>query len=312
MRKPIVVVGSINQDLVGTADHVPLPGETVIGRDFTLFHGGKGANQAVGVARLAWPVHMIAKVGDDAFGAPLKRALKSAGVDVRGVKAVKGSSGVALINIGGDGQNSILVIPGSNWKMQPADVIKNAALLRRAGMFLAQLEIPLAIIETLAVFASRNQIPFMLDPAPARELPSGLLRDVTWITPNESETRILCGLPASEPITPETAAGCAEMLLERGPANVIIKMGVQGCLVATRDGQRLNVPAFPVQAVDSTAAGDAFNAGLAVSLLAGKSLKDAARYASAVAAISVTRRGAQPSMPKADEVARFLKNQKAT
>lgn len=312
MRKPIVVVGSINQDLVGTADHVPLPGETIIGRDFTLFHGGKGANQAVGVAQLAWPVHMIAKVGDDAFGPPLKRALKSAGVDVRGVKAVKGSSGVALINIGADGQNSILVIPGANWKMQPADIIKNASLLRRAGMFLAQLEIPLATIETLAVFASRNQIPFMLDPAPARELPSGLLRGVTWITPNESETRILCGLPASEPITPETAAGCAEMLLERGPQNVIIKMGAQGCLVATREGERLNVPSFRVQAVDSTAAGDAFNAGLAVSLLAGKSLLEAARYASAVAAISVTRRGAQPSMPKAAEVARFLKAQKTT
>lgn len=311
MRKPIIVVGSVNQDLVGTADHVPLPGETVSGTSFAMFHGGKGANQAVGVARLGWPVHMIAKVGDDAFGAPLKRALKSAGVDVRGVKVVKGSSGVALINIGSDGQNSILGIPGANWKMQPADVTKNASLLRRAGAFLTQLEIPLPAIETLAVFASREGIPFILDPAPARELPSGLLRDTAWITPNESETRILCGLPPNEPITPETAAGCAEMLLERGPKNVIIKMGAQGCLVATHDGQRYNVPAFSVQAVDSTAAGDAFNAGFAVSLLSGKSILEAARYASAVAAISVTRRGAQPSMPKAAEVARFMQSRKS-
>jgi len=308
MRKPIIVVGSVNQDLVGKAERVPLPGETIGGTDFAMFHGGKGANQAVGVARLGWPVQMIAKVGDDAFGPPLKRALKSAGVDVRGVKPAKTSSGVALINIGGDGQNSIMVIPGANAEMQPADIIKNAAMLRRAGAFLTQLEIPLPVIETLAVFASREKIPLILDPAPARELPSGLLRDTTWITPNESETRTLCGLPASEPITPETAAGCAEMLLERGPKNVLIKMGAQGCLVATHDGQRINVPAFRVQAVDSTAAGDAFNAGFAVSLLAGRSLQEAARYASAVAAISVTRRGAQPSMPKAAEVARFLKS----
>ena len=310
MRKPIIVVGSINQDLVGTADHVPLPGETVSGKEFAMFHGGKGANQAVGVARLGWPVHMIAKVGEDAFGPSLKSGLKTAGVDVRHVKAVKGSSGVALINIGADGQNSILGIPGANWKMQPADVTKNASLLRRAGAFLTQLEIPLPAIETLAVFASREGIPFILDPAPARELPSGLLRDTTWITPNESETRTLCGLPANEPITPETAAGCAEMLLERGPKNVIIKMGAQGCLVATHDGKRLNVAPFRVQAVDTTAAGDAFNAGFAVSLLAGRDLLEAARYASAVAAISVTRRGAQPSMPKAAEVSRFLKTQK--
>ncbi|HUO33976.1 MAG TPA: ribokinase [Candidatus Acidoferrum sp.] len=310
MRKPIVVVGSVNQDLVGKADHVPLPGETVAGTEFAMFHGGKGANQAVGVARLGWPVHMIAKVGDDAFGPPLKRALKSAGVDVRSVQAVKTSSGVALINIGKDGQNSILVIPGANAKMQPTDITKNASLLRRAGAFLTQLEIPLPVIETLAVFANREKIPLILDPAPARELPSGLLRDTTWITPNESETRTLCGLPPDEPITPETAAGCAEMLLERGPKNVLIKMGSQGCLAATRDGQRLNIPAFHVQAIDSTAAGDAFNAGFAVSLLAGKGIQEAARYASAVAAISVTRRGAQPSMPKAAEVSRFLREQK--
>lgn len=308
MRKPIVVVGSINQDLVGKAARVPLPGETVLGTDFAMFHGGKGANQAVGVARLGWPAQMIAKVGDDAFGPSLKRALKSAGVDVRGVQAVKSSSGVALIDIGSDGQNSILVISGANAHMQPTDIAKHATILRRAGAFLAQLEIPLPAIEALAAFASREKIPLILDPAPARELPSRLLSGVTWITPNESETRTLCGLPPGEPINPQTAAGCAEMLLERGPENVLIKMGAQGCMVATHDGQRINLPAFPVQAVDSTAAGDAFNAGFAVSLLVGRSLPDAARYASAVAAISVTRRGAQPSMPKAAEVTRFLKS----
>ncbi|HEY7825826.1 MAG TPA: ribokinase [Candidatus Acidoferrales bacterium] len=307
MRKPIVVVGSINLDLVATGERVPLPGETLTGRDFATFHGGKGANQAVAAARLGWPVSMIGKVGDDSFGAELKSALRQAGVDVRAVKTEKGSSGVALINIGADAQNSIVVVPGANGKVLPRDIAKNAALLRRAGMILAQLEIPLATVETLAVFAHRHAIPLMLDPAPARSLPPGLLQNVAWITPNESETRVLCGLDSREPVNSATAARCADLLLASGPKNVAIKMGEQGVYIATADEQRQMLPAFVVKAVDSVAAGDAFNAGFAVSLLAGKQPLEAARYASAVAAISVTRRGAQPSMPTAREVARFMK-----
>lgn len=306
MRKPIVVVGSINLDFVASADHVPLPGETLTGRDFATFYGGKGSNQAVAVARLGHPVSMIAKVGDDSFGPTLKRALREAGVDVGPVAAARGSSGVALINIGRDGQNSIVVIPGANGKVQPADITKNTALLRRAGMLLAQLEIPLETVETLSVFAHRHDIPLMLDPAPARELPSGLLRNIAWITPNENETRILCGLNANENVSSATAARCAEMLLARGPKNVIIKMAEQGSYLATATGLREMVPAFRVKAVDTTAAGDAFNAGFAVGILSGKQPLDAARYAAAVAAISVTRPGAQPSMPSAREVAKFL------
>ncbi|MGH9700257.1 MAG: ribokinase [Candidatus Acidiferrales bacterium] len=307
MRKPIVVVGSINLDLVATGERVPLPGETLSGRDFATFHGGKGANQAVAAARLCWPVSMIGRVGDDSFGAELKSALRRAGVDVRGVKIEKGSSGVALINIGADAQNSIVVVPGANGKMLPRDISKNAALLRRAGMILAQLEIPLATVETLAVFAHRHAVPLMLDPAPARSLPPGLLQNVAWITPNESETRALCGLDSHEPVDPANAARCAELLLARGPQNVVIKMGEQGVYLATASGQRQMLPAFAVKAVDSVAAGDAFNAGFAVSLLAGKPPLEAARYASAVAAISATRRGAQPSMPTTREVAHFMK-----
>ncbi len=309
MRKPIVVVGSINLDLVATADHVPLPGETITGKDFNTFHGGKGANQAVAAAKLGYPTSMVGKVGDDSFGAGLKNGLRAAGVDVGSVQAVKGSSGVALINIGSDGQNNIVVVPGANAKMQPKDVAAHAALLRKAGMILAQLEIPLITLEALGAFAHRHQIPLMLDPAPARELPLGLLQVVTWITPNESETRILCGLDANEPITQATAARCADLLRSRGPRNVLIKMGAQGVYMCTEDGLRQMVPAFQVKAIDSTAAGDAFNAGFAVSLLSGKKPADAARYASAVAAISVTRKGAQPSMPSAREVAEFLKSQ---
>ncbi len=306
MRKRIVVVGSVNLDLVATSPRVPAPGETLTGQEFSTFNGGKGANQAVGVARLGYPVSMIGKVGDDAFGAQLKRALHEPGVDVRAVDTGKGSSGVALINIGADGQNSIVVVPGANGQMRPADIRKNAPLLGRAGMILAQLEIPLDALEALGAFAHKHKIPFMLDPAPARALPASLLASVTWITPNESETRILCGLDAKEPVTPSTAARCAELLLARGPQNVIIKMGAQGAFLATAAGERQMASAFPVTAVDSTAAGDAFNAGFAVSLLDGKNALDAARYAAAVAAISVTRKGAQPSMPTAREVKAFL------
>src|SRR5580658_9202833 len=306
MRKPIVVVGSINLDLVATADHVPLPGETIIGKSFNTFHGGKGANQAVGVGRLGFPVSMVAKVGDDAFGTELKASLRKANVEVNSVRAVKGSSGVALINIGSDGQNNIVVVPGANGKLLPKDVTAHSALLRKAGMILAQLEIPLITLETLGAFAHHYKIPLMLDPAPARELPSGLLQVTAWITPNESETRILCGLPPTEPVTPETAARCANLLLERGPKNVVIKMGAQGAFLATADGLREMLPSFAIKAVDSTAAGDAFNAAFAVSLLNGKPPLEAARYASAVAAISVTRNGAQPSMPTAREVTKFL------
>jgi ribokinase len=309
MRKPIVVVGSINLDLVATAERVPLPGETLTGRSFSTFYGGKGANQAVAAAKLGYPVSMVGKVGDDSFGPSLKSALRKAGVDVRAVGTVKGSSGVALINIGEDGQNNIVVVPGANGKLLPKDITQSAALLRKAGMLLTQLEIPLITMETLAVFAHKNEIPLMLDPAPARELPKGLLQCATWITPNESETRILCGLSAGEPVTPATAARCADLLLQRGPKNVVIKMGSQGAFLATAAGIREMIPPFAVKAVDTTAAGDAFNAGFAVSLLSGAAPVQAARYASAVAAISVTRMGAQPSMPSARDVDRFLKLQ---
>src|ERR1700721_3122306 len=277
MRKPILVVGSINLDLVATADHVPLPGETLTGKSFNTFHGGKGANQAVGVGRLGFPVSMVAKVGDDAFGTELKASLRKAKVEVKAVKTVTGSSGVALINIGSDGQNNIVVVPGANGKLLPKDISARSALLRKAGMILAQLEIPPITLETVAAFAHSHKIPLMLDPAPARELPSGLLQVVAWITPNESETRILCALPPTEPVTPATAARCANLLLERGPKNVVIKMGAQGAFLATADGLREMIPSFSVKAVDSTAAGDAFNVGLAESLLSGKNHAEAPR-----------------------------------
>jgi len=310
MLKPIVVMGSVNLDLVATAEHVPLSGETLTGTDFATFHGGKGANQAAAVAKLGYPVSMIAKVGTDDFGPGLRQALRKAGVDVRAVESAKGSSGVALISIGHDGQNSIVAVPGANGKVTGRDVTKNASLLRKAGMILAQLEIPLDAMEVVATFAGKHQIPLVLDPAPARELPTKLLGSTTWITPNETETRVLCGLPANEPVTPQTAARCAQLLMTQGPKNVVIKMGAQGAYIATAHGIREMAPAFRVKALDTTAAGDAFNAGFAVSLLGSKGALEAARFAAAVAAISVTRKGAQPSMPTRREVEKFLRQNK--
>lgn len=306
--RQIVIVGSINLDLVSSVARIPVPGETLSGLRFQTFHGGKGANQAVAVARLGHPVSMLGKVGDDQFGAELKRSLREAGVNVRSVVvAKKASSGVASILTDRTGQNSIVVVPGANAAVLPQDVKAHAALLGSAGMILCQLEVPLETVECAASIAAKYKVPFMLDPAPARALPGKLLRRVTYLTPNETEAGTLCGRSPGE-LTMENVGEYAAELISRGPANVIVKMGGLGAFFLTRGGRGFFQPAFAIAAVDSTAAGDAFNAGLAVALLRGEGLQQAARYAAAVAAISVSRPGAQPSMPKRTEVARFLQS----
>jgi ribokinase len=304
MQKPIVVVGSINLDLVACTDRIPQVGETVIGQTFTTFYGGKGANQAVAVARLGYPVSMVGNVGNDAFGIQLRNGLKDAGVDTEYVGTVEGPSGTALIITGRNGENSIVVVPGSNAHLSPKSLERAAPLLKRAGFFLAQLEVPLDTVECLAEFAERHDIPFMLDPAPARELPESLLRRVSWLTPNETETREL--LKQNFDDDDESAHEVAEQLLSRGVKNVVLKLGSRGCVIAQGAQSRERIPAFPVKAVDTTAAGDAFNAGFAVGLLRGHSALDSGLFASAVAAISVTALGAQSSMPRDDEVEKFL------
>ncbi|HKO11813.1 MAG TPA: ribokinase [Acidobacteriaceae bacterium] len=308
MPSSIVVVGSINLDLVCSGKRIPAPGETLKGDKFQTFHGGKGANQAVAVARLGYGVNMIGKVGDDDFGKRLRQGLRDAGVGVKGVGTAKGvSSGVALITVAAGGQNSITVIPGANDQLRPADLEACLPQLRSAGMILTQLEIPMDTVECLGAIARRFDIPFMLDPAPvpARPIPRKILRHVTYLTPNETETAALCGIAPGE-LTPANVATFAQLLLNTGPANVIVKMGSQGAYIAGADGLRRMVPAFKVKAVDSTAAGDAFNAGLAVGLVRGMSLLEAVRYGSATGALSATRAGAQTSMPEGREVTRML------
>jgi ribokinase len=306
MRRSIVVVGSVNLDLVCTGRRIPAPGETVTGKTFETFHGGKGANQAVAVGRLGFPVSMIAKVGDDQFGPRLRQGLRAATVNVRAVGTAKGTaSGVAMIAVDRSGQNSIIVIPGANAQLLPRDLEKSLPQLRAAGMILTQLEIPMETVEYLCSLAGRFQIPLMLDPAPARPLPREMLRHVTYLTPNETETCALCAIPSHD-LNRETVAELARTLQASGAANVIIKMGKQGAFVAGADGLQRMVPSFKVRVVDSTAAGDAFNGGLAVALMRGLGFEEAVRFAGAVGALSVTRAGAQPAMPTAGEVTKFI------
>ncbi len=305
MAKPILVVGSINLDLVATAARVPAPGETISGDGFATFFGGKGANQAVAIGRLGYPVRMLGKVGDDSFGPQLRQALADAGVDVSAVETAAGPSGVALISTSHRGENSIIVVSGANGEITIEDLDRHRGLVATAGIVLAQLEIPLPVIDHLSVIAKETGVPLMLDPAPARPLSAALLQRVDWITPNESETRSLLGLD-NAPLESESASRAAQALLQRGPRNVLLKLGGNGVFLAQSDGTRTWIPAFKVKAIDTTAAGDAFNGAFAVGLVSGKSAIDSARYACAVAAISVTRRGAQPSMPNAAEVRAFL------
>jgi ribokinase len=308
VSKSIVVVGSVNVDLVVSADRIPHGGETVPGSDFQVFSGGKGANQAVAAARLGVPVSMIAKLGDDAFSTGLRQGLNRDAVNTVAVKTAPGPSGVAVIATDPAGENTIIVVPGANGKVTPADLEDNIDLLRSAGILLCQLEIPMETVKYLAEIAERYGTPVVLDPAPAQILPGDMLRRMEWVTPNETEACRLLGVAEKEIVEsalPETA----EQLLGLGPRNVIIKLGGRGCYLAFADGRRELVPAFRVQPVDTTAAGDAFNGAFAACLVEGRDPLFSVVFACAAAAISVTRHGAQPSMPKRQEVLSLLAEQ---
>ena len=305
MGKQIVVVGSINLDLVAASDRIPIAGETVAGLTFRTFPGGKGANQAVAAARLGGAVSIVGKLGADPFGLQLRDSLEESNVNTGAVEVVAGSSGVALIVTDAVGQNAITVVAGANAHVSPAVLDDHIDLIRGAGILLTQLEIPLETVEYLAGIAAEERVPLMLDPAPARRLPMSLLKRVDWLTPNETETCVLAGLPPGE-MNQESLKAAANVLLDSGCRNVILKLGERGCYLALADGTRQFLPPYTVRAVDTTAAGDAFNGAFAVALMNGKEPLECASWASAVAAISVTRHGAQTSMPTAEEVEAFL------
>ncbi|HET9306139.1 MAG TPA: ribokinase [Candidatus Sulfotelmatobacter sp.] len=307
MGKQIVVVGSINLDLVAATERIPIAGETIAGLTFRTFPGGKGANQAVAAARLGGSVSMVGKLGADPFGVQLRDSLEESRVNTGAVEVVAGSSGVALIVTDAAGQNAITVIAGANAQLSPADLDDHIDLIRGAGILLTQLEIPLETVEYLAGIAAEEHVPLMLDPAPAIPLPVSLLKRIDWLTPNETETCILTGLPPGE-VSHQSMEAAANTLLESGCRNVILKLGDRGCYVALSDGTRQLLPAYAVRALDTTAAGDAFNGAFAVALMSRKQPFECASWASAVAAISVTRHGAQTSMPTANEVETFLED----
>jgi len=311
MGKRIVVVGSINMDMVASVERMPAVGETMAGIGFATYPGGKGANQAVGAARLGAEVRMIGRLGADVFAGELRESLAGAGVDVGAVKSVDGPSGCAVILTTAKGENSIVVIGGANQRLTPEDLDGHRALMDGAGMVLAQLETPMETIERLGSITTALGVPLMLDPAPVAALSRELLRTVTWITPNETETVLLMrqlGEAMERVAGEEDARRAAACLLRHGVRNVLVKMGEKGVYLEGADVAATFVPAFAVKAVDSTAAGDAFNGAFAYGLaVRGWKPEDAARFACAAAAVSVTRAGAQPSMPKLSEVEELLK-----
>ena len=304
-QKPIVVVGSINTDLVSVTRKIPAIGETVIGTDFHVHPGGKGANQAVAIARLGYPVQLIGRLGNDEFGSHLRTHLVSSGVDIAGVATSDGTSGVAVIVVSEKGENSIIVTPGANSKVTPQDIDSNIDSIRNAGMVLAQLEISIETVDYLATVCAREGVPLILDPAPAMDLPPSIFKRIAWLTPNETEAAFYVGETelATNGRLPDEIA---RTLLSKGNHGVVLKMGEHGAFLASRDVHGILIPAFKLRAVDTTAAGDAFNGGFATGLMLDKSPAESARFASAVAGISVTRRGAQPSMPSMTEVEQLL------
>jgi len=308
MKPKITVVGSANTDMIIRLERIPQPGETVLGGEFTTAAGGKGANQAVAAARVGGAVTLIARVGEDSFGAQAIAGFKSENIDVSAVyEDPDSASGVALIFVGGKGENSIAVASGANAKLSPADVEHAGRRIRHADLLVMQLETPLPTIECAAEIASDAGVPIILNPAPATALPPKLLERIAILTPNESEAELLTGVKVSDE---DSAGQAASLLRDQGIGTVIITLGAAGAFVSGKGIHEL-VPAFPVTAVDSVAAGDVFNGALAVALGEDKPLLDAVRFANAAAALSTTKKGAQPSVPTREEVAMFLKRASA-
>ncbi len=300
--KKIGVIGSLNMDLVATAERFPRPGETLVGKDFRTFPGGKGANQAVAVARLGADVALIGKIGDDLFGAQYRAILKKEGVRSVAVKTVAGvPTGIAVIEVNGAGENHILIIPGANGRVDRKFIDSTRTELLRRDIFLLQLEIPIPTVLHAVKLLKRHGKTVILDPAPARRIPDELIAMVDYITPNETELEILAGQRTKSSGGMRRAA---EALLAKGAGTVIAKAGSRGAFIVAKD-RFLHVPAYEVQVVDTTAAGDSFNAGFAVALAKEKSVEECVAFANAVAAVSVTAMGAQDGMPGMKEVERL-------
>jgi ribokinase len=292
----ILVIGSINMDLVVRAAHFPAPGETIQGEDLVTYPGGKGANQAVAAARQGSRVSMIGRVGDDPYGDELIENLKRNQIDAALVRRDEAPTGTAIVVVDEKGQNSILVSPGANGRVVPEDV--EIASLIDLKMVVFQLEIPLETVMRGSQLARQHSAKVLLNPAPARALPDELLANVDYLLPNETELSLLSGQPVKDTTTAEAAA---RALLEKGVPAIVVTLGSNGSLIVTGDEVR-HVPPFAVKVVDTTGAGDAFIGGFASALLRGSAPEEAARYGNACGALAASKRGAQPSLPTRDEV----------
>ena len=304
----VVVVGSSNTDMVVKSQRIPSPGETVIGGEFVLAAGGKGANQAVAAARIGARVTFIAKVGADMFGDQAIENYKNEGINTDYILRDKeNATGVALILVDEKGENLISVASGANEFLTPADIENVESVIAGADVVVTQLETSLEVLACTAKLAKKHHVPLILDPAPAPDVPLSpeLLRDITCIKPNENETQRLTGIKVTDLVSAQKAA---DKLLSLGVKSVVITLGPEGILLVEKPGTGTHIPGFKVDAIDTTAAGDAFSGAFACGLAEGKNMTEAAKTASAVAAISVTRLGAQPSLPTKSELEAFLKN----
>jgi ribokinase len=302
----IVVVGSSNTDMIIKVAHLPKPGETILGGEFTKSAGGKGANQAVAAARAGGQVTFIAKVGDDIFGESAINGFIEDSINVDYVlKDAEAPSGVAQIFVADDGENCIAVASGANAKLSSDDIQDAKVVIENADILLTQLETPVETISTAIGLARDHGKIVILNPAPAQPLPDELLAQLSVITPNETEAELLTGVKV---VDEASAAQASDALKDKGVETVIITLGSKGAFVDHK-GERYMVPGFTVEAVDTTAAGDTFNGALAVGLSQKKDMKEAVKFANAAAALSVTKLGAQPSVPSEMEVRAFLKNQ---
>jgi len=302
MKPKIIVIGSSNTDMVVKVPRIPAPGETILGTDFMTIPGGKGANQAIAASRAGADVVFIACVSDDSFGEQSVEYYRKDGINVSCIKVKSGfHSGIALINVAADGENSIAVAPGANSHLIPKDIWAFQQAFKGAKIVLAQLEIPIETVEAAADVAQSEGIPFILNPAPATAIPESLLKKVAVITPNETEAAILT---SREKFSGNEIQEMARELYEKGIKTVIITLGGKGVWLKNREFEGM-IPGHKVKAVDTTAAGDVFNGALATAMAKQMSLQKAIDFAQRAAAISVTRIGAQPSAPFLIEINRF-------
>lgn len=298
----ILVIGSLNMDLVTVTNRMPSVGETIIGKRFDQIPGGKGANQAASMARLNGDVTMIGRVGEDLFGKALIESLKEDGVNIEYIKKDKElSTGMATITVDEDGNNSIIVIPGANYGVGRCDIDENINLFNESKIVLSQLEIPIDTVEYGMKIAKEKDNYTILNPAPAKELSDDLIKNIDLLTPNETELEIISGIKINNF---DDVIKASKLLINKGVKELIVTLGSEGSLYINKDSEK-KFNAYKVNAVDTTAAGDSFNGGIAVSIMEGKSMYEAIDFASKVGALTVMKEGAQSSLPNRCDVDNF-------